>query len=254
MVGIYFSGTGNTKFCVEEFIKNIDKSGKCISIEEESIIDEIKKNDFLVLGYPIYYSTLPKILKDFLVKNREVFKGKDIFIICTMGLFSGDGSGCSGRLLKKFGANIIGGLHLKMPDCIGDVKLLKKTKEKNLDIIKASIKKIERSASKLKESKPTKEGLGFMSHIAGLIGQRIWFYRETKEYKNKVKVSKDKCSSCNKCVGLCPMNNLKLENNNIVSNGKCTLCYRCFSNCPNRAITIIGRRVYQQNIIENYFM
>ena len=58
-----------------------------------------------------------------------------------MGLFSGDGAGCSARLFKKYGANIIGGLHLKMPNCIGDVKALKKSLEENkLVVKKANIK------------------------------------------------------------------------------------------------------------------
>jgi hypothetical protein len=35
-----------------------------------------------------------------------------------MGLFGGDVSGILGRLLQQYGAKIIGGLHLKMPDSI----------------------------------------------------------------------------------------------------------------------------------------
>ena len=42
------------------------------------------------------------------------------FIIATMGLFSGDGAGMLARLLKNYGAIIVGGLHLKMPDSICD--------------------------------------------------------------------------------------------------------------------------------------
>ncbi len=55
---------------------------------------------------------------------------------------SGDGAGCGARLLKKYGANIIGGLHLKMPDCIGDVKLLKKTLKQNKQLVKCAENKI----------------------------------------------------------------------------------------------------------------
>ena len=62
MVGIYLSGTGNTKHCIEN----------------------------------------------------------------TMGAFSGDGAGCTARLLKKYGAHILGGLHVKMPDSVCDSKLLTK--------------------------------------------------------------------------------------------------------------------------------
>lgn len=42
-----------------------------------------------------------------------------------MGAFSGDGAGCTARLLKKYGAIILGGLHIKMPDSVCDSKLLK---------------------------------------------------------------------------------------------------------------------------------
>ena len=94
------------------------------------------QSDFIVLAYPVYFSNLPKIMRDFLENNRIVFSGKKVFILSTMGLFSGDGTGCAARLLKKYGALIVGGLHLKMPDCIGDEKLLKKTKEENHILVK----------------------------------------------------------------------------------------------------------------------
>ena len=53
-------------------------------------------------------------------------------MIATMGLFSGDGAGVLARLLKKYGAKITGGLHLKMPDSIADEKVLKRPLEKNM--------------------------------------------------------------------------------------------------------------------------
>ena len=58
-----------------------------------------------------------------------------------MGLFSGDGSGNLARLLKKYDAVITGGLHLKMPDCISDVKALKRKYEKNIDLVRNADKK-----------------------------------------------------------------------------------------------------------------
>lgn len=128
MVGVYFSGTGNTKYCVSKFLEyyNDKKENDLYSIEDKNCITKTKESNDIVFAYPIYYSDIPIIVKDFLNNNKEIFKNKNIFIIVTMGLFSGDGTGCSARLLKKYGADIIGGVHIKMPDCIGDVKLLKK--------------------------------------------------------------------------------------------------------------------------------
>lgn len=66
------------------------------------------------------------MLRDFryvIKKKIKNFGGsKKVFLIATMGLFSGDGAGILGRLLQQYGAEIIGGLHLRMPDSIGDEK------------------------------------------------------------------------------------------------------------------------------------
>lgn len=125
MIGIYFSGTGNTKFCVDKFLKEYGCSKSSFSIEDSEALERIKNDDEIVMGYPVQYSNIPKILRDYIVNNRYVWKGKNIFIIATMGLFSGDGAGILARLLKNYGAVIVGGLHLKMPDSICDERALK---------------------------------------------------------------------------------------------------------------------------------
>ena len=72
-----------------------------------------------------------------------------------MGLFSGDGAGILGRLLQQYGAEIIGGLHLRMPDSIGDEKVLKRPLEKNKELLKKAEQKISKSIRLLKAGKPT---------------------------------------------------------------------------------------------------
>ena len=89
MTGIYFSGTGNTKFCVDKFMKEYDNSQNSFSIEEKDAVEKIEKDSTIVIGYPVQYSNIPKILRDYIVDNRYLWKGKNIFIIATMGLFSG---------------------------------------------------------------------------------------------------------------------------------------------------------------------
>lgn len=252
MVGIYFSGTGNTKYCIDTFLKEYGGLSSSISIEESAAIEAIKEHDSIVFAYPVYYSNLPKIVRDFIEENKASFPGKKIFLIATMGLFSGDGTGCSARLFRKYGAEIMGGLHVKMPDCIGDVKLLKKSLGKNQQIVKEAERKIQKAVIRLKKGKPTRAGLGFFSHAAGLLAQRLWFYNKTKEYSEKLKIDKSKCIGCGLCVKSCPMKNLEITNGKAESKGKCTMCYRCISNCPKQAITLLGKELYEQCKIENY--
>lgn len=252
MIGIYFSGTGNTRFCVNYLLGNLNKSAKSYSIEDENAVLKIAETKTIILGYPIYYSNMPKIVYDFITHNSDLWKGKKIYIVSTMALFSGDGAGVAARLLKKYGAIIIGGLHLKMPDCIGDVKLLKKSLDKNRKIVKLTQRKIENAAFQYKAGNPTQEGLSFLYHLAGLFGQRLYFYNKPRKYSDQLKINKNKCVGCGKCVLLCPMKNLSLHNKKAVPSGFCTMCYRCVCNCPQKAITLLGNKVVEQCRIEKY--
>ena len=139
-----------------------------------------------------------------------------------------------------------------MPDCIGDSKLLKKSLADNKIIVQNATKSISNAAGKLKANCPTKDGLGIFYHMAGLFGQRLWFYYETKNYTHKLKIDKIKCIGCGKCVKLCPMNNITLNGNKAIALNKCTKCYRCISNCPTQSITLLGSTLLQQSKIEKY--
>lgn len=251
MVGIYFSGTGNTQHCVEEFVKQFNYADIAISIEDPGVCHAIDRDDMLVFGYPVYFSNAPKIVQDFINDNHARFQGKKIFIIATIGLFSGDGTGCTARLFKKYGATVVGGLHLKMPDCIGDEKLLKKSDEEKVEIINEANRKIAEAVKQIKAEKPPQDGISFFCHLAGLFGQRLWFYRQTVTYKKKPHVNGEKCIGCGRCAELCPMKNIKIEKNRAVSHHRCTMCYRCFSHCPTQALTILGKKVYEQYLFQH---
>lgn len=246
MTGIYFSGTGNTKFCIERFLEVLGTGDRAFPTEDKAAVSALSEDNDIVFAYPVYYSNLPKIVRDFTDGNSALWQGKNVFVIATMGLFSGDGAGVSARLLKKYGANITGGLHIKMPDCIGDVKLLKKPTEENRRIIAAAADKIGKAAAAFLDNKPPRDGLNALYHAAGLFGQRLWFYNKTKSHTKNPRIDSAKCVGCGVCERLCPMGNIKVEGDLAVSGERCTMCYRCFSECPQKAITIIGKRVIVQ--------
>ncbi len=252
MIGIYFSGTGNTKFCIEYFINVINSSDVAYSIEDSRAIEELSKHDEIIFAYPVYYSNLPKIVSDFIISNSALWNGKKIFVIATMALFSGDGAGVAARLFEKYGAEITGGLHLEMPDCIADVKVLKRTYEKNHAIVEKAKKKTTISAQKYKSGKPTREGLNFGYRMAGFLGQRLYFMNKTKSYTDKLKINPMSCIGCGKCANVCPMNNIDVIGRKAVSKNLCTMCYRCVNVCPEKAITLIGKLVIEQHDIKKY--
>ena len=252
MIGIYFSGTGNSRYAAELFCKECGYGETVFSIEDKNVCEEVRKAEEIVFSYPVQYSAVPKFVCDFINENSGIWNGKKVFVIATMGLFSGDGSGILGRLLMKHGAVIVGGLHLKMQDSISDEKALKRPLEKNLANIREAEEKIRRAARSYLEGKPTKEGLGILYRLAGFFGQRLYFGHKTKQYSSKLKINPDKCIGCGLCERLCPLGNIHMSDGPAVPEGRCTMCYRCINRCPKQAITLLGKEVVEQTTIEKY--
>ena len=252
MVGIYLSGTGNTKHCLGKLLSEIDPAAGLVAIESEEAEAVLIANDEIYLAYPTQFSNMPYMVRDFINRNKDLWKGKKVFCLTTMGIFSGDGTGCCARVLRKYGAQVTGGLQVRMPDAVCDNKMLKKTLEDNKKIVREADAKLSKAAEGIVSSgKYPQEGLGFFAHLAGLFGQRLWFYNKTTGYSSKLKIS-DACAGCGLCVKNCPMGNLSIKDGKAVSAGKCAMCYRCISSCPKQAVTLLGNKVYEQCRYEKY--
>lgn len=252
MLGIYFSGTGNSRYCIQTFLDRTGKKYDLCAIEDNRATSMIEQHEEIVFSYPIYYSNVPKIVRDFITDNKTLWGGKRIFIIATMAMFSGDGAGVAARLLNKHGAVITGGLHIKMPDNIGDAKFPKKNFQKNKSTVEAANTKIVKAAECYINDMPFKDGLDILGRAAGFLAQRMVFGKQAEIYHNKPDIALPKCNGCGKCARFCPTHNLVVKDDKAVGTHRCIKCYRCFSNCPQRAITILGRNVYEQHLMENY--
>ena len=85
MVGIYFSGTGNSRYAAEFFCNEYNEAVKAFSIEDDNVIEAVRNEEMLVFAYPVQYSTVPKILREFIIENKGLWKNKKVFVIATMG-------------------------------------------------------------------------------------------------------------------------------------------------------------------------
>ena len=251
MTGIYLSGTGNTKHCLTRLLSGIDTEARVIPVESAEAVSAIRDDDEIYLAYPTQFSNMPYMIRDFITTNKDLWAGKKVFCLTTMGAFSGDGTGCCARLLKKYGALVTGGLQVRMPDAVCDSRMLKKPLEENRRIVREADAKLDKAAAEIKGSRNPKEGLSFFAHIAGLFGQRLWFYKKTTGYSSRLKIS-DACAGCGLCAKNCPVGNLTIKDGRAVSVGRCAMCYRCISTCPKQAVTLLGDKVYEQVRFERY--
>jgi len=245
MNAVYLSGSGNTKHIVTLLLNELGNTGISAPVESADA-ERALEGEEIIIAYPTMFSNIPYLIRDFINSHKDAWKGKKIFLITTMGLFSGDGTGCAARLLQKYGAEITGGLQIVMPDSIGDCKALKKSKEQNKAVIEKADKRVTEAAKRIREGNYPKEGLSFAAHLAGLFGQRLWFYNKTTGYTDKVKIDPAKCIGCGICAKNCPTQNIKIEDGKAVASSKCTMCYRCINHCPKQAMTLLGKTLYEQ--------
>ena len=84
MIGIYFSGTGNTKYCLEKFVALYDRNIEITPLEDEGTIEKVAHHKDIIFAYPIYYSNLPKIVRILSVEIL-MYGRKTHFYYCNNG-------------------------------------------------------------------------------------------------------------------------------------------------------------------------
>lgn len=271
MIGIYFSGTGNTRHCVEKLVRLVDNSAISLPLEGDAAVAAISRSNVIFFGYGVRFSDMPYFVRDFINANKELWKDKNIFCIATtVNGNGGDGAGRSARLFKKYGATVLGGLHIRMPDPVCDrrektdggpatyektaaemlkrEKQLKERAELDRRLVAAADRKILDTAKEIRRGNYPQDGLGVLCGLGWSLRNRSL----TKGYNGKLKIDEKLCDGCRICTELCPMRNLTAEDGKARASGKCTACYRCINRCPKGAITLVGDKIDVQYKIEKY--
>lgn len=253
---LYFSGTGNTKLIIETFAHELEDNPIIYSIEHDNIdyATLIQQHQHITFGYPIYESMLPHIMNDFISNHLALLTHKTIQIIVTQMLFSGDGAGLLARRLQKRHNLISNTIHINMPNNLTDVHLFRPKHVKDrTEMVDQSLSKLRHITEQIKLHHTFKMGRKWYSRLLGLFVQRLYAKPFYNNMKSKLKVQDDLCISCNKCVPLCPTNNLKLVDNKIQTNNQCTLCYRCINLCPTKALSLFMKHGPKTQYIRDSF-
>ena len=67
----------------------LDDAVQVVQLENPQITNLIEQQDAIILGYPTQFSNAPLMVRDFIKRNPGLWKGKKVFCVNTMGLFSG---------------------------------------------------------------------------------------------------------------------------------------------------------------------
>jgi Fe-S-cluster-containing hydrogenase component 2 len=252
----YFSGTGNTWWICQEFMKialNSNHDVKLYSIENLEKFEPyriISESDILGIAYPTYGSDIPKIMKSFIqrivaeIKEKPLNNKPSIMVLVSEMIFSGDGALVPRKyfhdisLPLKWGKNFALSSNISVPGFRAnpaDEKTLLKRKERAQHKLLKLIAKIEKN----KEDK--RPQLGIIGRFLGWI-QRV-FLDVTIKSLLKLSIDPKLCIKCMKCVNQCPVQNIIYDDESEIFTylDKCIWCMRCFNFCPTHAILVNGR-------------
>lgn len=242
---LYFSGTGNSEFVAKRI-------GDIIEDEMLNLFDKIYKQDFSeissnqpwIIVTPTYAWRIPRILDEWL-KNTQLLGNIDIYFVMTCG----NNIGNAGKYLKKLcdfkKMNYKGAFQVIMPENY-IAMFSTPSLEEALKTIHQAESEINKIANIIKNNNIIlQSNINLKDKINSSIINTIFypvFVRSKKFYVT------DKCINCGKCVKICPLNNINLNNKKIIWGNHCTHCMACISHCPSEAIEYgkhsIGKRRY----------
>lgn len=232
----YFSGTGNTLLVVKKMRDTFEEKGIDVNLHkiEESNPDEINLEHIIGLAFPVaVFSTYPFVW-DF-IKSLPHANGTRIFMVDTLGGFSGGMVGPLRRIVEKKGYFPIGALEIQMPPNIFYIQDEDTNKNKiQKGLLKAKMYAWDLIDGKAKwDRNPVLSDAMYLFSIGALKLTEIDLHQKYFLFK----VDEKKCDKCRICVGLCPVGNIKMEPEEFPVHGlNCQYCMRCTSFCPKQAI------------------
>ena len=239
MVIFYFSGTGNSQHIARLLAEGLD--AECHSIEEGVDFGALMStHDTIGFCYPVHGSRVPRIMREFTLKHLRFLENKKLILLCTQLIFSGDGSRAFTDMLPRNYVDVIYAEHIIMPNNVCNLFILPLAKrEKQRACVARAEQQVLKIHGEIKSGLRRKRGFNLVSRVFGLI-QGVFFPAFERSGLDKVWMDDD-CIKCLLCVSLCPMKNIRFENNRLITKANCTICCRCINACPEKAIAIFFR-------------
>ena len=230
---LYFTGTGNSRHIARLISKEIDD--EVISINElikSGSNNEIKSDKPFVIIAPTYAWRIPMVVEKF-IKNTKLSGNKKVYFILTCGADTGDATSFLRDISEEKGLEFMGLRALVMPDNY-IVMYSTPSDEEN----ESRIENAEEEVNKI--VKYIVSGRKFEEHKTTIIDRMKSNSINKMFYKIYVSAkgfhTTDKCISCGKCEGLCPLNNIILVDGKPKWGDNCTHCMECICGCPTYAI------------------
>ncbi|MCD8028098.1 MAG: EFR1 family ferrodoxin [Erysipelotrichaceae bacterium] len=235
---LYFSGTGNSKYCAQKIATKM--SSDLCSINEmmknQMTVIEIKESQLLGFVCPTYNFDMSYAVAEFL-DNLVIKNISDqcyVFPVFTCGKSCGSAEETMTKILAKKEIKLNAAFKIEMPDNYIPMFSLVSKDEQTKMLNNAEIclnKVIESIKSQEHATITTKQmpaPMKFLIKKTAIPSQR----KATKNFWIN-----DNCIGCGLCETICPKNLIKLQNGKpIWIKDDCACCLGCIHRCPTQAI------------------
>lgn len=234
-----FSGTGMTDYVVSKIKNAAEKTALLIDIHEIENPDtrdvQIQDYDIIGIAYPVHSFNAPKIVIDF-AKQLPKANGINTFIINTAGDESWLNRASSNllmRILSSKNYDVFYNKQFIMPSNF----IVKNDDEVVTQRLEAVCREAMPTATAIYECISYNEKPNIFARALSVIARLEWIGAKRM---SEVFYSDELCVGCERCVRLCPNNNIVASENKITFKQNCGLCMRCIYTCPQNAIKIRG--------------
>lgn len=231
---LYFSGTGNTLFAINELKQYLDADITIHPLRNiPSLEGEIKKNDIIGIFYPTYYTHAPNIVTDILKNYHDFFEAKRLILLNT---FSGNPGYAIHDIFTIFNRNTdIQHFSIRMPgNYYAEYGAFPKWYQDFL-ITKAS-SKIKNISEDIRANTPSifpiPNKLARLSNNQAVKKLKTFSVLDEKFYTTNA------CTHCSICKKVCPVQNIIIDKKQVIWKNECEQCMACLQWCPQHAIQI----------------
>ena len=236
-LGIYFTGTGNSKRVLETAKAYLIAHKHQMDVVDvtNDYVRDINEYDALMIFYPIYGFNAPKPIIDYVKKMKKADEETPCIIMKQSGehLFWNNASSLYLiSLLKRRKIIVTNEYHYLMPYSF----IFRHTDYMAYRMNNVMQQLVPLDLDLYLHKKEAHMKRFFLDRLfAWILRIQWWGGRFNGRF---YKVQQDKCIKCMKCVRDCPAHNIEVVDGKFKFKGKCLMCQRCIMYCPKQAIKV----------------
>lgn len=236
---LYFSGTGNSRYVAGELARLLDEESP-VAIADVSADDVVSASvDRLIWVFPVYSWGVPPVMAGFMRRVR-LAAPVPCWMVCTCGDDVGLTPLMWRGLVADMGGVPRGAFSVIMPNTYVTLPGF------DVDSVQVAGDKLNRAPERIADiAAMIASDNAVVDVVRGRfswIKSRViypWFIRHAMSPRRFA--STDACTGCGRCMGQCPMHNIRLDAARRPMWGQeCAFCLRCYHTCPAHAVAYGG--------------